>query len=383
MTVEVFWRLPLDGDGRSLGTEAWNRGDYSPQRKSPHPFARTGNQRDGYTYYDHLSQIVHAAELTRFDGVWLPHSPAGEDPVIVTGAFAREARRLRFVPSFLAALNSPVYAAKIANSFQRLSGGRLAWHLVTDEHQDQPAATESAWHGRNWTRHEQIARTGEFLDVARGFWNQAPFSYKGTYYEVENGGFPPALQGVVLPRIYLGGQSDEALALSARHADVHILPLEPVAQTLARIARLDALAAAAGRTLAYAIEADVVARHSTEGAWSDLRQRWEHARGRSAPIALVTDASPAQSAPAAWPWFDESITGDNLWSGFGAVRPGPAAGLVGSYSDVAARIAEYVDAGVSSFVLSANPHLEEAYLVGERVLPLVRALTADALARSA
>src|SRR6185295_5823270 len=64
MSEDISWRLPLSGDGRSFRPDAWNRGDYSPHRNAPHPFARTGNQRDGYTYYEHLSQIARAAELT-------------------------------------------------------------------------------------------------------------------------------------------------------------------------------------------------------------------------------------------------------------------------------------------------------------------------------
>ena len=131
----------------------------------------------------------------------LPFTAAGEDTVIVAGAFAREARKVRFIASLRASLNAPVYSAKIANSFQRLSGGRLAWHLSNEVDPDD------AWHGQHWSLAEQIARTGEFLDVARGFWNAAPFSYQGKYYEVLNGGFPPALQGVQLPRIVLRSQS--------------------------------------------------------------------------------------------------------------------------------------------------------------------------------
>ncbi len=36
------------------------------------------------------------------------------------------------------------------------------------------------------------------------------------------------------------------------------------------------------------------------------------------------------------------------------------------------RLNEYIEAGVDHFILAANPHLEEAYRVGEEVLPLVR-----------
>ena len=362
MSIEVFWRLPVHGDGRTRCAEQWHRGDYSPHRKSPHPFARTGVQRDGYTYYDHLSQIAGAADLARFDGLWIPQSAAGEEPLIVAGAFAREARHLKFVPALRAPLLSAVYATKIANSFQRLSGGRLAWYLVTEED------PENAWHGRRWSLQEQIERTGEFLDVARGFWNSPPFTYRGKYYEVENGGFPPALQGATMPVVYLSGESDQAYALSARHADVHVLPLLPIPELRQRIDRVSALAAQHGRKVRFAVEADLVARHTDEEAWSHLRGEWESLNAK----AVSLDSSPLRK-PAR---FDEWVGGAYLWSGFGQFRPGASAGFVGSYETVAGAVEEYVAAGVSGFVFSANPHLEEAYRIGEKLLPRIRALAA-------
>lgn len=360
MTLEVFWRLPVHGDGRAIRAEQWNRGDYSPQRRHPHPYARTGVRRDGYTYYDHLSQIVRAAELTGFDGAWIPQSPAGEEPLVVAGALAREARRLTFVASLRAPLISAVYAAKIAVSFQRLSGGRLAWNLVTEDAQERP------WYGRTFSPIEQIARASEFLDVVRGFWNDAPFTYRGRYNEVENGGFALPLQGERLPRVYLSGASPEAGALSARQADVYVLPLAPVEVLRAQIAQLDALAASHGRTLRYAVEADVVARHSDDEAWSDVHRRWEQASQKTVPISVsVEQTEPLRSV-------EDLVAGKNLWSGFGLVRPGPATGLVGGYVELADRLDEYARAGVATFVLSANPHLEEAYRIGEQLLPRVR-----------
>jgi alkanesulfonate monooxygenase len=361
MTTEVIWRLPLHGDGRAIGADQWNRGDYSPDRRQPHKFARTGAQRDGYTYYDHLSQIARAAELTGFDGLWIPQSPAGEEPLVVAGSLAREARRLAFVTSLRAPLISAVYAAKIAVSFQRLSGGRLAWHLAfEDEEGTRP------WHGRSWSVGEQIERTGELLDVARGFWNEPAFSYHGRYYEVEKGGFSPPLQGEAFPRVYLSDGPDEALALSARHADVHVLPVGPVESVRARIQQLDRLAADHGRTLRYGIEADVVARESGEEAWRALRRSWQASQDRTVPIsATVAQRGTTLS-------FDALITGKNLWSGFGLVRPGASGGFVGGYVELADLFAEYARAGVSTFVLSANPHLEEGYRIGEQLLPLVR-----------
>ncbi len=332
MSIEFFWQLPASGDGRSIHKEHWNRGDHNPRITDRPVFARIDVRRDGgHTWYDHLSQIARAAEITGFDGVLIPQTPAGEDPWIVAGALARESRRLKFLPSLPAPFLSAVYAAKIAISFQRLTGGRLAWNLITEEH------NAKSWHGHRWSIAEQIARTDEFLNVVKGFWNDAPFTYQGHYYEVENGGFGLALSGHELPAIYLSGETDEALALSAKHADAHFLPLDSLEATSKRIEELSRSAAIHGRTLRFAIQADVVARPTNEDAWKYLRTRWDKANAKTVPIS----GSPDNSQGATREEFDRFIQGTNLWGGFGLVRPGAPVGIVGSYEEVAERIKEY------------------------------------------
>ena len=70
----------------------------------------------------------------------------------------------------------------------------------------------------------------------------------------------------------------------------------------------------------------------------------------------------------------------NLWAGVGLVRGGAGTALVGSHEEVADRIVEYHEIGVDEFILSGYPHLEEAYRVGEGVMPVLRrrGLLADA-----
>jgi len=63
----------------------------------------------------------------------------------------------------------------------------------------------------------------------------------------------------------------------------------------------------------------------------------------------------------------------NLWAGIGLVRGGAGTALVGSHEEVADRIAEYHDLGIEEFILSGYPHLEEAYRVGEGLIPVLKA----------
>jgi len=62
----------------------------------------------------------------------------------------------------------------------------------------------------------------------------------------------------------------------------------------------------------------------------------------------------------------------HLWAGVGLVRGGAGTALVGSHSQVADLLEEYASLGISEFILSGYPHLEEAYWFGEGVLPELR-----------
>ena len=66
---------------------------------------------------------------------------------------------------------------------------------------------------------------------------------------------------------------------------------------------------------------------------------------------------------------EELVLGPNLWAGIGKARIGVGTALVGSGANVAARLQEYVDAGICTFILSGYPHLEEAQRFGRYVMP--------------
>ncbi len=62
----------------------------------------------------------------------------------------------------------------------------------------------------------------------------------------------------------------------------------------------------------------------------------------------------------------------NLWAGYGLVRGGAGTAIVGSHEQVAALIEEYHAAGFDHFILSGQPHVEEAYHFAEGALAILR-----------
>jgi alkanesulfonate monooxygenase len=59
----------------------------------------------------------------------------------------------------------------------------------------------------------------------------------------------------------------------------------------------------------------------------------------------------------------------NLWAGVGLVRGGAGTALVGDADTVTARMREYSNLGIDTFIMSGYPHLEEAYRFAELVFP--------------
>ncbi|WP_019634130.1 LLM class flavin-dependent oxidoreductase [Actinomadura atramentaria] len=178
--------------------------------------------------FDVLDQVARGADLAGLAGVVAPFDPAGADALVVAGGALRATRHAVVTAAFHPAATTPVYAAKLSASLQRFSGGRLGWLPVVDL---DPAVARA--HGDVLTGPDRYARADEFLTVAKGVWTQEKFTFEGRFYDVLDGGLGRPLAERPFPRVFLSGTSDEALALSAAHADVHLFdPGDDVAALL-------------------------------------------------------------------------------------------------------------------------------------------------------
>jgi len=345
MTTEFVWQLPVSGDGRYGEAARTRRGE----RAGPaHPYSPgvTDPRGQRFNFFDHLHQVARAADLAGFDGIRIPEDPFGDEPWIVAGYVARGTRRLRLITEFAASRGSAVYAAKNAASFQRFTAGRFAWQI----HSGGTAAARRVL-GDFAGDEAVLPRIEEFVTVARGVLTEAPYSFKGEHFEVLDGGFRGALSGQLVPPVYLSGASEAALRLSARVADVHVFDAASPPEIRAAITRLRALARESGRSVVAGLRIDLVARETEAEAIRDAHRYREQAGQET-------------EAPAS--------TGAGLWQGLNRRGTGAAATLVGSYQQVTEALVDYSGAGVDSFLLSAVPHLEEAYRIGEHLLPAVR-----------
>ncbi len=371
--AEYFWRLPSGGDGR----EALNtRGDWGKN-------GRIANGKGGHGYIDYVSQVARAADINGFHGALLPTGRSGDEPWVVASALARETRNLNFLIAFQPGFLHPAYATQMAATLSRITNGRVDWNIITGGNPKEQRA-----YGDFLDHDQRYARTGEFLDAFRGVAAGEPFNYQGSLYQFENGGLSTPLKDSRMPGIYFSGSSDAAMAVAAKHADVYLMWAEPPDSIASEIKKVRAAAQAAGRgeQIRFGIRVDIISRDTEEEAWNEVRKFYDSIPKEQ--LEAFAKAKPrAESVGAHRQWalhngrvdkFEDLIVSPNLWAGKaagGQVKGGQVGGptcvLVGSNEQIAERIAEYRDIGISTFILAAKPHLEEAYRVGEYVLPRI------------
>ena len=373
MSPDIYWRIGMHGDQPSLRRRAETRGDWQPTSPGSLAPGVRGGVPDGHGYVEHMADVARAAEAAGFVGGLLPSFPFTDDPFATAALLARETRTFRFMVAFQPGFLHPVHAARLSAGLQRSTGGRLVYNIITGG-----GGPPQLWWGDRVDHDDRYARTSEFLDVLKGVWTGGPHDADGRFYQVRGGALPEPLAREAVPEIYFSGSSRAAIDAAGRHADYYLSWLEPFDALAAKIDQVREHSATTGRTPRFAVRIDVLARRTEREAWDELRRGWE----RVDPAVLRAAASgDSVGAARSLAFVDRPIhdlrdleVQPQVWGGFSLLRGGPAFGLVGSYDQVAARLDELVELGVDAFILAGVPHLEEAYRVGEEVLPRLRSL---------
>ncbi|MGA4046150.1 FMNH2-dependent alkanesulfonate monooxygenase [Ralstonia nicotianae] len=363
--MQVFWFLPTHGDSRYLGT------------------AEGARQVD----QAYLQQVAVAADTLGYEGVLIPTGRSCEDPWIVTASLIPATRRLRFLVAVRPGLVAPTLAARMAATFDRLSQGRLLVNLVTG---GDPG--ELAGDGLFLDHAQRYEASAEFIRIWRetlaASHEGAALDYTGRHLSVKGARvlFPPVQRPH--PPVYFGGSSEAAHALAAEQVDTYLTWGEPPAAVAEKIADVRRRAARHGRTVRFGIRLHVIVRETEDAAWQaadTLISKLDDDTVARAQAAFRKMDSAGQQRMAALHANGigrsraELEISPNLWAGVGLVRGGAGTALVGDPHTVAARMREYADLGIDTFVLSGYPHLEEAYRFAELVFPLLPRAVRDTL----
>ncbi|GAA0743299.1 FMNH2-dependent alkanesulfonate monooxygenase [Ideonella azotifigens] len=357
--MKMLWFIPTHGDSRYLGTSHG---------------ARVAD-------LNYFKQVAIAADTMGYEGVLIPTGRSCEDPWTVASSVMGFTQRLKFLVALRPGLITPSQYARIAATFDRLSGGRLLINLVTGGDQ-----AELEGDGQFLPHGERYAQASEFMQLWRDIMAKShtgeSHDFDGKHLQVKGARllYPPVQRPY--PPLFFGGSSAEAHELVAQQMDTYLTWGEPPAAVAEKVEGVRRRAAELGRTLSYGIRLHVIVRETEEAAWAAAADLVSYldpevvARAQSTFAKMDSEGQRRMAALHAGKYNPENIregleVSPNLWAGVGLVRGGAGTALVGNPQQVADRIKEYAALGLDYFIMSGYPHLEEAYRFAELVFPLL------------
>lgn len=327
-----------------------------------------------------LTAQARAIEAHGWEGALLGAGWGRPDCFTVATALAAVTRTFSPLVAIRPGYWHPAQLASAAATLDHLSGGRLRINIISGRDEFEAYGDTLA------DQAQRYERTAEFMALVRRLWRETSVTHEGRFYAVQNSTAEPRLTsmaGRAHPRFYFGGASDAAERVAAAQADVQLFWGEPRSAIAERIARLRDLSARSERALPpleFGLRVTTLVRGTREEAWRD-------ATAKVARMAQIEGAG----------WHDHrrvvahgqqrlldlqaqgEVLDECLYTTPGRFGAGGAATtwLVGSVEDVAQALAAYHRLGVTSFILSDTPYIEQIDYQGRHLLPRLRALLAE------
>ena len=354
-TPKFDWFVPIDGDGKHIGTVTAER--------PPN--------------FEYLRQVVQTAEDTGYYSLLIPtrfanglfeeSAPLAETWTTST-ALAAVTKKIRFLVAVRPGFISPGMWAQMASAFSNISNGRLDINIVPGGIQGD---FERLGIRSNHTERYELA--SEFIEASKLLWEDPkPIDYKGEVIELEQAMVSPSPIGCG-PRWYLGGASENALNLAGLHADNLLMWIQPIAQIAELMGRARKSFEANNRISEFGLRTHIIVRDTESQAWEAAEELLSKATStvrQQRQVSFSGTAMVGQKAQSRS--YEDHRVGKRLWNGISTVRVNCGTAIVGNPQQVANELMEYWQLGIDEFILSGYPHLEEAKRVGETVVPLIK-----------
>ncbi len=282
------------------------------------------------------------------------------DPWMFAAGLATLTRKIGLVVASKPGFCSPLVAAQMARSLQRMSHGRCAVNIVCGwwPEEFRQAGVDYLDHGGRYRRAD------EYCQSLQRFWGLEAGSPGGEFFSTET---PPQVARLEpAPPIWVSGQSPAGLALARRYGETLFLNSMPIAELKETIAGIRAQEAPDATPLKIAVSAFVLM--ATTDSLAQARYQELQAYRDDTVIDELRTA------------MDES--GASSWEGLGREKMldsncGFDIGLVGSPETITRRVGELKEAGVDVLMCQFENMLEGSQQFAQHIIqPLQLCCTA-------
>jgi alkanesulfonate monooxygenase len=318
----------------------------------------------------YILESATAAENLGFDSILMPVSPRCVDPFIVAAFLAQNTTNLGLLVAIRPGMWNPVQVARSIASLCMIAPGRIAVNIVRGK------STENIAEGDNLGIEFHSARQLEFCQILSQLWKAGKANVSGNYYRVDCH-MPTGIKPEAEPELFISGHTHAAMELASLYGS-HVLWFGACLVSINELVNLSrTISERNAKPLRCGMGINIIARSTREEARiraseyiSRVNERSLCRFGEYYRANPLIDGMHIMDLEKRGYWAD-----DILWYGLARGKTGPIASLVGSYDDVANRLIEYSELGVSYFVLTGEPNVEEVRIIGENVLPLIRSRT--------
>ncbi len=337
---------------------------------------------DGGVSPEYLVDFSRAHDRAGFDLVLVGYTSTSADGWAVATHAAANTESVGYLIAHRPGFVAPTLAARKAATFDQLSQGRFAIHIIAgasdrDQRRD----------GDYLDKADRYARAGEYLDVMRRTWTaEEPFDHHGRFYRMDDVRSDVRPYQQPAPPVFFGGSSAEALEMGAEHCDVYAVFGEPLAATAERFDDFRSRAAAFGRRPSFSISFRPILGQTEGEAWDrahrilaaiegDDSRRATRLSGDGAPRAHDHSGERMLAHAAAADVHDE-----RLWLKVAEATgaPGNTSCLVGTAEQVADALLKYYELGDLDYVLLRGfDPLNDAIEFGRELIPKLKAGALD------
>jgi len=321
----------------------------------------------------YLVEFARAHDEAGFDLALVGYSSSSAEGFLVALHAAAHTKRLGYLIAHRPGFVAPTLMARKIATFDHLTGGRLAVHIITGKTDD-----EQQGDGDFSPKDERYMRAAEYLEVMQLAWSsERPFDFSGQFYRVKGADSDIRPLQKPHPLLFFGGASPGALAMGARWCDVYAIYAEPLAATRERIAQFRALAAKSGRVPGFNVSVRPIIAATEGGAWDKANRILAAMTGKKGWSRQEEAAGPVDNAGKRLMSFalEADVHDERLWMPIARATGalGNTSCLVGTPEQVAQAILRYYRLGVHSFLMRGFDPLNDAVEFGRELIPRIKA----------